>query len=169
MFDVFQAVEWSHMVLKDGGLFYMDDFIGASRFQFSDKQLDIATKVRQAFHKTSYLLDQSGERYISERKVRPNKEKLIEVDPSEAADSERIIDAIKKYFPDAKIKSTGGVAYHLALSDIVFNFDANIEQDQILLDLIMLIDELCIDLGESVYGVALAIKKIEMSSNTKKI
>jgi len=158
MLDVEKAIEWSKNVLKIGGLFYMDDFVGASRFQWPDEQLEIATKVRRVFQHSSYLSNPKCRFFSLPAKVtRPNKEKLIKKDPSEAADSDKIIDAIYKYFPNAEIKNTGGVIYHLALSDMIHNFDE--KNDKILLDLLMIIDELCSKLGQNHYGIALAIKE----------
>lgn len=158
MLDVDKAVEWSRAILKHGGLFYMDDFVGASRFQWPDEQLEIATKVRRAFKQSKYLLNPRRKGSLLATEVtRPNKKKLIKSDPSEAADSNSIIDAIYKYFPNAEIKKTGGVIYHLALSDMLHNFDE--KDDEILLDLLMIIDELCVELGQTHYGVALAFKE----------
>jgi hypothetical protein len=87
---------------------------------------------------------------------RPDADAIIADDPSEAADSERILESVKKYFPDAEITLTGGVVYHLALNDILRNFDES--GDRHLLDLLMIIDGLCADLGETHYATALSIK-----------
>jgi len=158
MLDVEKAIEWSKNVLKTGGLFYMDDFVGASRFQWPDEQLEIATKVRRAFSHSRYLSHPKYRIFSLPAEVkRPNKKKLIKKDPSEAADSDRIINAVYKYFPNAEIKNTGGVIYHLALSDMIHNFDE--ENDKILLDLLMIIDELCSKSGQNHYGIALAFKE----------
>jgi SAM-dependent methyltransferase len=158
MLDVDQAVAWSKQILKPGGLFYMDDFIGASRFQWPGRQLEIATKVRKAFQSSKYMQNpRDSDKSLAIELKRPSAEKLIQDDPSEAADSDRIIDSIIKYFPNAEIKITGGVIYHLALSDMLHNFDET--EDKILLDLLMIIDELCADSGQTHYGTALAIKE----------
>ncbi|MGJ3250838.1 MAG: class I SAM-dependent methyltransferase [Elainellaceae cyanobacterium] len=157
MLDVDQALKWSKTVLKQGGLFYMDDFVGASRFQWPDEQLEIATKVRRAFQHSKYLSNPNvPTRFLPTDVTRPDKEKLIQSDPSEAADSDRIIEAIYRHFPNAEIKSTGGVIYHLALSDMLHNFSES--DDKILLDLLMIIDELCAKLGQTHYAIALAFK-----------
>lgn len=44
-------------------------------------------------------------------------------DPSEAADSDNILPALRQIFPGAQIRMTGGVVYNLALKDIIANFD----------------------------------------------
>lgn len=158
MLNVDKAVEWSKVVLKVGGLFYMDDYIGSSRFQWPDEQLDIATRIRKVFEKTKYLIDpRYKDRYLPTTVRRPDEKKHIEIDPSEAADSDRIVSAIYKHFPNAEIKITGGVVYHLALNDMLNNFDET--DDKILLDLLMIIDELCTNFGQTHYAVALAFKE----------
>ena len=158
MLDVDRAVAWSKDVLRPGGLFYMDDFVGASRFQWPDEQLELATRIRHIFKSTKFMADpRGGAGSLREIVARPNKDKLIEDDPSEAADSEQIIGAIHKHFPNVDFKATGGVVYHLALNDMLHNFDE--EDDKVLIDLLMLIDELCVRLGQTHYGVALAFKE----------
>ncbi len=135
----------------------MDDFIGATRFQWPEKQLEIATKTREVFKGTKYITNpRSKENALNTVISKPNKDKLIERDPSEAAASDQIINAVVQHFPKTEIINTGGVIYHLALSDMLHNFDE--VDDKILLDLLMLIDELCIELGQTHYGVCWAIK-----------
>ena len=45
--DVSDALRWSSDRLKPRGLLAMDDFVGPSRFQWSDTNLDWATRVPQ--------------------------------------------------------------------------------------------------------------------------
>ncbi len=166
MLDSEKAVEWSKNILKPGGFFYMDDYIGASRFQFSDEQLEIASNIRQAFYNTKYLIDpKETDVYLPSKMNRINENKLIELDPSEAADSGRIISAINKYFNNANIIYTGGVVYHLALNDIINNFDE--QSDKHLLDILLIIDELCIKLNLTHYGICLAQKEMNSTQDMK--
>jgi SAM-dependent methyltransferase len=123
MLDVDKALRWSRSILKDGGLFFMDDYVGPSRFQWSDKMLKIATEVRQALNKRFLKHPRVPAMHLPAFVTRPDANKLFEKDPSEAADSERIMSAVRKYFPNAEITITGGVIYHLALSDALNNFD----------------------------------------------
>src|SRR5207248_9310642 len=46
MFDVAKAIEWSKCVLRSGGVFVMDDFVGPSHMQWSDRLLEINSGVR---------------------------------------------------------------------------------------------------------------------------
>lgn len=158
MFDVLQAVQWSKKILRSGGLFYMDDFIGPTGFQWTDRQLELASRVREIFRGSTYISDPRGKGDLPTEMTRPNAARLWQDDPSEAADSSNILDAIKATFTKPFIQTTGGVIYHLALKDMLANFDHE-ETDSILLDLLLLIDELVADLGENHYAVALAIKE----------
>lgn len=163
MFDVAQAVQWSQNVLKVGGMFYMDDFIGPTRFQWSDNALGLINRIR-AVLPDRYLLSPyhpKEDKILLDKPVtRPNPHVLSMRDPSEAADSGRILESVRKYFPDAEISLTGGVVYSLALEDIIFNYNEEDEYDKTLLDLLMIIDELFVKNfeNESLYATALAIK-----------
>ncbi len=156
MLDVESAIAWSYRILKPGGMFYMDDYVGPNRMQWSDKMLQIASEARSILPEKYLKNPRNPSQLVPTTLQKPNVERLIQSDPSEAADSERIIECVLKHFPDSEITLTGGVVYHLALSDILHNFDES--QDQHLLDLLMMIDDLSTEIGETHYGVALALK-----------
>lgn len=180
MMDVEQAVAWSHLICKPDGMFYMDDFVGPSRFQWPDRMLEIASTVRRLLperylrcpspkgsgiaaslawmsNRLKRLLGRDVRCQLHPADVqRPSVDTVIMEDPSEAADSDRILDAIRNYFPDAEIINTGGVIYHMTLNDILQNFDE--QRDRHLLDLMLVIDDLCADMGLTHYATALAIK-----------
>lgn len=159
MLDVEAAIKWSHQVLQKGGMFYMDDYVGPNRMQWSDKMLEVASQIRSILPEKYLANPKNPTQLLPKTIVRNSIERMIEIDPSEAADSEKIIESIKEIFPQAEITLTGGVVYQLALSDILHNFDDS--QDKYLLDFLMLIDDLCTQLGETNYATALAIKRAD--------
>lgn len=156
MLDVENAVRWSHQCLQAGGVFYMNDFVGPTRMQWSDRSLEIASRVRQALPDKYLVNHRDPQRLLAKRLVRPDPDKLAAVDPTECADSARILASVKKYFADAEIILTGGVIYHTALNDVLHNIDES--EDKFLLDLLLIIDDLCTMLGETHYAVAIASK-----------
>ena len=95
--------------------------------------------------------------YIGEFAV-PALNEMIKSDPSEAADSENILNSVTKYFPNADITCTGGIVYCLALSGIYSNFNEENETDVNILHQLLEKDKtLCQDQGiDSLYAVALA-------------
>ena len=172
MLDVEQALSWSYRVCKKRGMFYMDDYVGPNRFQWPQKFLEIASEIRESLPQRYFLRCPLGSlllRYLFARLPlpsrlkyqprvlhRPDLDKFISDDPSEAADSERILQCLKQYFPDAEIILTGGVIYFLALSGILQNF--NEVRDKTLLDSLLSIDDACAERGETLYATALALK-----------
>ncbi|QHT69595.1 hypothetical protein GXP67_24575 [Rhodocytophaga rosea] len=96
--------------------------------------------------------------FLSRTITRPTIEHMIAMDPSEAADSSRINPSIKKYFPQAEIIFTGVTVYHLALNDIISNF--NEQKDKYLLDFLMTVDNLYAQSGENHYATAIGFKLI---------
>lgn len=159
MINVEKAIKWSFEILINGGVFYMDDFVGPSKFQWADAQLQLATRIRQTLPDI-YLKNRRKPGKMLDRTIsQPNAQDIEKADPSEAADSSAILDNIKKYFPNADINLTGGCVYHTALNDILCNIDESDEKDKTILDLLLIIDELATKSGvETQYATVLAIK-----------
>jgi len=155
MINVEDAVEWSWQVLKPGGLFYLDDFVGPDRFQWTQTMLLVATAVRQSLPDRLLINPRNPSTLLPRIVKNVDPEKLWQSDPSEAADSSRILECVKCRFPGVKIVLTGGVVYHLALSDVLANFR---EGDETLMERLLAVDDLCAALGETHYAAALALK-----------
>jgi len=160
MMDVDQAVKWSYNILINGGVFYMDDYVGVSRFQWSEDELRFGELIRNTLPDI-YLKNSNYPDVLLDKNLSiPDAKMLEESDPSEAADSDQILASVKKYFPDAEIHLTGGIVYHLALSDILSNINEADVKDETILKLLLIIDELATKSGiKTQYATALAVKK----------
>ncbi|WP_340318188.1 SAM-dependent methyltransferase [Rhizorhabdus argentea] len=156
MFDARQAVAWSHKALRTGGLFAMDDFVGPTRFQWPAADLETAFRVRAILPEHYLRHPKSPSVSLSRTVDRPSIDHMMQADPTEAADSDSILTAVERIFPNAEIIPTGGVIYHLALSDVLANFDD--EADATLLQSLLLLDESLAQSGRTQYAVALATK-----------
>lgn len=160
MMDTPAAVAWSWNILRKGGMFYMDDFIGPTRFQWSDKALELCTAVRASLP-AKYLANPrrpDGREPVQVR--RPDPVAFARQDPSEAADSDRIMPAVGEFFPKAWVMRTGGVIYNCALGRCMQNFDPGNPDDTALLDGLLVVDDVALEIPgiESHYAVALACK-----------
>jgi len=160
MFDVDYTVKWCKKILKNEGFFCMNEYTGPSRFQFSDKSLEIASAIRSALPK-KYLIDPRDGSYFNPICYKPNAIALAKDDPSEAVDSGRIIQSVKNYFPNAAIKKLGGLVYMRVLDDIICNFNENDSKDLELLKALLDIDKALIQLTDvdNLYSAAIAQKK----------
>ncbi|MBQ4132231.1 MAG: methyltransferase domain-containing protein [Desulfovibrionaceae bacterium] len=49
MFDTGQAMRWSRDALADSGVFYMYDYVGPTRFQWRDEQMEIVKNVLESW------------------------------------------------------------------------------------------------------------------------
>jgi SAM-dependent methyltransferase len=135
--NVYAALRWSFDRLKPSALLAMDDFIGPSRFQWTDRNLAWASRVRTTLP-PRLLMDPDGDP-VSNIAVRPTIEQVKASDPSEAADSGRTVEALQAVFPSVEIFPTGGALYHLALNDIFHNSKS--EEDLTTLRQILLLDQ----------------------------
>ncbi len=158
MMDVPAAVDWSANVLRRGGLFYMYDFVGPSRFQWTAEMLRLATAIRRALP-PEYLVDPNNpQRSVTRDFTRPPSiESMIAMDPSEAADSSRILASVEDTFPEAEVKLTGGIVYSLAFNDIIHHMRWD-PLDPVLA-LGMLLDFQAADNGLTHYATAVALKR----------
>jgi SAM-dependent methyltransferase len=152
MLDVDQAVQWSKRVLGPGGYLYMNDFVGPNRMQWPDEALAIASRARELLPRR-LLKRPTSEGYFGTRVKRPDPDELAAADPTECADSDDILPAIRRHFPAAWIKPIGGTIYHAALHKVIANFT---DEDTPLLEMMLLLDDVCTMSGHTHYAVALA-------------
>jgi SAM-dependent methyltransferase len=165
MLDATAAVAWSFSILKPGGLFAMDDFVGPSRFQWTDDNLRWASQIRKNLP-DRLLRNPWLETGLVETDVpRPTPEEVTSIDPSEAADSSRILSAIEHHFRAPEIIPTGGAIYHTGLNDIFCNFVT--DEDMTLLRHILMIDQLLAERGTTQYAVAFARKSGAATRNRR--
>jgi ubiquinone/menaquinone biosynthesis C-methylase UbiE len=157
--DVEQAVAWSYSVLKKGGLFLMDEYVGPSRFQWTDEVLKMATKARRSLPERMLANPASGNRKIPRKVKRPKIKDMIREDPSEAADSSNIIPSVRKHFPQARIIMTGGVIYQLVFKDVLQNINEEDEEDRSILEHLLQMDDSCIQRRLTHFAVAIAEKQ----------
>lgn len=151
MLDARAAVLWSRERLSHGGLFAMDDFVGPSRYQWTDTALSFARAFRRSLP-DRLLMDPRKPRKKLRPPRRPTVERMIRMDPSEAADSASIIPAIREVFRNPRVIFTGGAIYHTGLHNAL----ANLEEDGTELQAALLIDRALSLSGENLYAVVLA-------------
>ena len=105
--DTIFAVEWSRSWLRTGGLFAMDEYVGASYFQHSDGLMALTNAVLATLPQR-LLLQSNSQQILTLPLGRINKDDLIKIDPTEATDSANILPALEKVFPGANVILTGG-------------------------------------------------------------
>lgn len=151
MLDTRAAIKISKEILKNGGYFFCNDYVGKSRFQWSDSEIALMNGIRLGLPEKFF----EGENGKIDRFVgRPSLEEVIKSDPSEAADSENIIPAVCDTFDSPLIVNTGGMIYHTCLNEIL----QNIPEESEILEYLLGIDDEITEHGYTQYAFILAQK-----------
>jgi 2-polyprenyl-3-methyl-5-hydroxy-6-metoxy-1,4-benzoquinol methylase len=101
------------------GLLVVDEFVGPTRFQWTDAQLAAADRLlRKLPEDRRRRVDGT----VKRRAVRPSRLSMILDDPSEAVDADRLLPAIRENFTVVEERPYGGTVLHVALSGIAQNF-----------------------------------------------
>lgn len=147
--DADAALELSRKLLRRGGCLYMFDYVGPSRFQWSAQEQEIVRNVLAGLDDVYFLIPGTEEMWKKEPNMLSEAE-MIAADPSEAADSGRILPAVARHFPQAEITPLGGLLYVLALDGILIN----IPENSPILNSILKLDALLSAQGYNYFAVA---------------
>lgn len=106
--------------LKNNGLFILKDFVGPTRFQWTESQLKhVNTLLNELPEKYRLRWDSNS---IKTKHYKPGKLSMILSDPSEAVESSNILAVLESQFSLLELKPMGGTILQLAFNDIAHNF-----------------------------------------------
>ena len=129
-----------HLSLKeDGILIISNEYVGPSRFQWSNEQLKISNNTLRNLPTSFTKRWQNNS--VKTRIYRPGVLRMIMSDPSESVNSENILPEIHKRFKILEEKSIGGNILHLVLKDISHNFVSGSEESIQLLQRLFKIED----------------------------
>jgi SAM-dependent methyltransferase len=127
--------------LKAGGLLFLDEYIGPSRFQTSPQVTDLINRIRTAlpvrYRKNLFTNDGT----MISSYVPPRVEEFECTDPSESIRSGEIVTTLKMYFDIIEYRPYGGAIQHMLFSGIMGNFDEHDERDVAFLKVISILEE----------------------------
>jgi ubiquinone/menaquinone biosynthesis C-methylase UbiE len=107
--------------LKPGGLVLVNEFVGPTRFQWTNRQLEAANALLNLLPQR---LRRQADGRLKKRVVRPS-HLAMRYDPSEAIDSSEIVPALDELFERIEFRRMGGTLSHLVFSKIAQNFAAD--------------------------------------------
>lgn len=145
--------------LKTGGIFFLNEFIGPAKFQWTDKQLNIVNSLLRMLP-DRYRLSKKDGVTIKDNYRRPTLAEMDSIDPSEAIRSDDILNVLAQRFEIIEKIDLGGTIMHLLLQDIAGNFDYNNPADMRLLNMLFEVEDVFMELGEinSDFAVVIARK-----------
>ncbi len=118
--------------LEPGGLFLLNEFVGPSRFQWTDLQLELMNALFEA------LPERHRRAAPFTRVLRPDLEDMKTLDPSESVRSAEILPLLPRYFEVVEQRPYGGTLLHVLLSHVMEAFDLDDERDRSILRLMFL-------------------------------
>jgi SAM-dependent methyltransferase len=120
---LFDAVK---RALRPGGVFHLHEFVGATRFQWTDAQLRLGNAMMDALpDRLRRLPDGSRKPALT----RPTIDQMIAIDPSEAIRSADILPLIRAHFAVIEERPLGGALLHNVLGDLTQNFRPSSAED----------------------------------------
>lgn len=144
-----------HAMIKDDGLFIIDEFVGQDRFQWTKRQID-------AVNGCLMLLPEKYKKFYNSEaiksKVHVTGTFFMKVsDPSEAVESSKILPCIHERFRIIEEKNYGGGIMHLLFNAIAHNFLNDSEETRAWLRIIFSIEDVLMKndevKGDFVFGV----------------
>ena len=108
------------LALRPGGYFVMNEFIGPTRFQWTDRQLEVINGLLLALPKELRASAVDGSAKCRVR--RPTVREMIATDPSEAVRSGEIMAIAANFFDILEVRPYGGTVLQVLLDDIAGNF-----------------------------------------------
>ena len=106
-------------LLKPGGWFYLDEYVGPDQFQYSAKHLEQLTALAELLP-DRLLTTQSGA--VKQGFRAPTVAEVVAIDPTEAVCSSSILPLLPDYFDVIVQRPYGGSLLHVLLADIAQNF-----------------------------------------------
>jgi O-antigen biosynthesis protein len=131
---------------------YVDDFVGPARFQWTDRQLEAINRLLQVLP-DEYKRNLTAEGTVRRRVGRPDVQRFIANDPSEAIRSDEIVDVLDRYLRRVEVKPYGGAIYHQLFSRTMGNFEDNPALVRVIVEMDLLLTDLGVLDPNYVWGV----------------
>lgn len=108
------------LALRPEGFLFLNEFVGPTRFQWTDRQLEVVNGLLSSLPEEMRVSLVDGRPKRSVR--RPTIAEMIATDPSEAVKSGELLEVASKFFEILEIRPYGGTVLHLLLDDIAGRF-----------------------------------------------
>lgn len=112
--------------LRPDGIFFLNEFVGPSRFQWTERQLEVVNGLLRVLPEGYRVSRVDGA--LKKRVRRPTVAEVVATDPSEAVRSAEILEVASSFFEILEVRPYGGTVLQILLDDIAGNFEAAGEQ-----------------------------------------
>ncbi|HUF09306.1 MAG TPA: methyltransferase domain-containing protein [Rhodothermales bacterium] len=140
------VIQWIGRLLKPEGLIVLRDYVGPDRFQWTPLQLKAADELLAKIPLRYRIRWGSGS--VKKRNYRAGRLAMMFSDPSEAAESSRILPLLDGAFEQVERRNLGGTILHLVLKDIAHHFSTGDPKAEAWLERMMLAEDELLANGE---------------------
>lgn len=141
--------------LKPGGLLFLNEFVGPSRFQWTDRQLEVVNGLLRVLPEQLRVSLVDGG--VKRKARRPTPAEVIATDPSEAVRSGEILAVAASFFEVLDVRPYGGTVLQVLLDDIAGNFSRPDSGNRALLGAICDLEWSLIESGDLVSDFAVVV------------
>ncbi len=142
--------------LKPGVYFVLNEFVGPTRFQWTDRQLEVINGLLRTL--PAHLRVRCGTAQTLKSEVtRPTIAEMKRIDPSEAIRSAEIRPLFPRYFEVVEVKGYGGTVLHMLLHEIAGNFQNADPATSAILEAICDLEEALVALGDLPHDFAMIV------------
>lgn len=142
--------------LKPEGFLFVNEYIGPSRFKFTDRQKEVLGLVNQLIPKRYRRLSPESRWYRDSAPV-PDPAEVFRVDPSEAVRSAEIMKILPQFFEIRSLRPLGGTILQFLLGTIAWNFRTEDPDSIKVLNLLFAIEDTLIEVGDLQSDFALIV------------
>ncbi len=121
-------------LLEPGALLYVDEFVGPTRFQWTNKQLEIIGRLLDRLSPELVTDLVLGDGTLRRRAIRPSVESMIDADPSESVRSEEIPAILAEHFELVELRPYGGAIFHQLFNRLMGNFAGHDDLVRVLME-----------------------------------
>ena len=132
--------------LKSTGYFIVNDFFGPTRFQWTDRQIEVVNSILSILPEKYKRMNSKGD--VKNKVYKPGRLRMILGDPSEAVESSRIMPLLERHFKIVEMKEYGGTILHLLFRGIAHNFMLSDSKTMHFLDLCFEIEDILLQTGD---------------------
>jgi SAM-dependent methyltransferase len=108
-----------HEALRPDGLFILEEFVGPTQFQWTDRQIDVVRTLMQMLPDDLRTLRWGS---VKPYEGRPTVQEVVAASPFESIRSAEIVPLFRRFFRVVELRPLGGTLQHLLYNGIVHNF-----------------------------------------------
>jgi ubiquinone/menaquinone biosynthesis C-methylase UbiE len=142
--------------LKPTGFLFVNEYIGPSRFKFTERQKEVLGLANKLIPKRYRRLSPTSRWYRSSPPV-PDPAEVFHVDPSEAVRSAEIMKVLPQYFEIISLRPLGGTILQFLLGTIAWNFRTEDPDSIKVLNMLFAIEDTLIEIGDLQSDFALIV------------